>query len=77
MFSAMLTDAFRDGDIRIGIRYRTDGKLFNIRRLQAKTKVMTDIIRVFLFADDCALNAVSEADMQRSVDKFSDACNDF
>ena len=40
-------------------------------------KVMTDIIRDFLFADDCALNAGSEADMQRSVDKFSDACNDF
>ena len=38
---------------------------------------MTDIIRYFLFADDCALNAGSEADMQRSVDKFCDACNDF
>ena len=38
---------------------------------------MTDIIRDFLFQDDCALNAGSEADMQRIVDKFSDACNDF
>ena len=76
MFSVMLTDAFRDGDIGIGIRYRMDGKLFNLRRLQAKTKVMTDIIRDFLYADDCALNAGSEADMQRSVDKLSDACND-
>ena len=38
---------------------------------------MTVIIRYFLCADDCALNAGSEADMQRSVDKFSDACNDF
>ena len=52
MFSVMLTDAFRDGDIGIGIRYRMDGKLFNLRRLQAKTKVMTDIIRDFLHADD-------------------------
>ena len=54
-----------------------DGKLFNLRRLQAKTKVMTDIIRDFLFADDCALNAGSEDDMLRNINKFSDACNDF
>ena len=77
MFSAMLTDAFRDDDVGIDLRYRTDGKLFNLRRLQAKTKVKTDIIRDFLFADDCALNAGSEADMQRSVDKFSIACTNF
>ena len=77
MFSAMLTDAFRDGDIGIGIRYRTDGKLFNLRRLQAKNKIWTNIIRDVLFADVCTLNAGSEADIQRSVDKFSDACNDF
>ena len=76
MFSAMLTDAFRDDDIGIGIRYQTDGKLFNLRRLQANTMVMNNITRDFLFADECALNAGSEADMQRSVDKFSDACND-
>ena len=44
MFSAMLTDAFRDGDVKIDLRYRTDGKLFNLRRLQAKTKVKTEII---------------------------------
>ena len=72
----MLTDAFRDGDIGIGIRYRMDGNLFNLRRLQAKTKVMTDIIQNFLYVDDCDLNAGSEGDMQRSVDKLSDACND-
>ena len=32
MFSAMLTDAFQDGDTGIPIRYRFDGKLFNLRR---------------------------------------------
>ena len=68
VFSAMLTNAFRDDDVGIDLKYRTDGKLFNLRRLQAKTKVKTDIIRDFLFADDCALNAGSEADMQRMPD---------
>ena len=77
MFSAMLSDAFRDGDVGIRLKYRTDGKLFNLRRLQAKTKVLTDIIRDFLFADDCALNASTESDMQSSVDKFAKACTDF
>jgi len=77
MFSAMLTNAFRDVDVGVDLRYRTDGKLFNLRRLQAKTKVMTDIIRDLLFADDCALNAVSEIDMQRSVDMLSSACANF
>ena len=37
MFSAMLTDAFQDGDNGIPIKYRFDGKLFNLRRLQAKS----------------------------------------
>ena len=77
MFSAMLTDAFRDGDVGIDLRYRTDGKLFNLRRLHAETMVKTDIIGDFLFADDFALIAGSEADMQRSVDKFSIACTNF
>ena len=77
MFSAMLHDAFREGDVGIGIRFRSDGKLFSISRLKAKTKVMNGTIRDLLFADDCALNASTEADMQSSVDKFSDACDNF
>lgn len=77
MFSAMLTDAFAGTDIGIGIRWRFDGSVFNLRRLQAKTKVQSDTINDFLFADDCALNATSEANMQHGVDKFSDACDNF
>ena len=77
MFSAMLNDAFRDGDIGVDFRYRTDGKLYNPRRLQAKTKVQEDTARDFLFADDCALNAGTQREMQESMDLFSKACNDF
>ena len=73
----MLTDAFRGGDVGTGIRYRTDGKLFNLRRRQAKPKVMTDITRDFLFAGTCAPTAGSEADLRRGVDKFSTACTNF
>ena len=41
MFSAMLTDAFQDGDNGIPIRYHFDEKLFILRWLQAKSKVQT------------------------------------
>ena len=44
MFSVMLTDAFLDDDNGIPIRYRFDGKLFSLRRLQAKYKVQTEVL---------------------------------
>lgn len=43
-FSAMLTDAFDGTDTGIGIKWRFDGSVFNLRRLQAKTKVQSDTI---------------------------------
>ena len=51
MFSAMLTDAFQD-DNHILIKYRFHGKLFNLRRLQAKSKVQTEVLDESLFAND-------------------------
>ena len=67
MFSAMLTDAFQDGDNGIPIRYRFDGKLFNLRRLQAKSKVQTEVLDEFLFADDMANGAPTEEKMQKKA----------
>nr|VZI27123.1 unnamed protein product [Spirometra erinaceieuropaei] len=34
-------------------------------------------VQEFLFADDCALNTTSEEEMQRSMDLFSAACENF
>ena len=45
--------------------------VFNFRRLQLKIKVKTDIVNEFLFADNCALNATTKANMQNSIEKFS------
>ena len=64
----MLTDAFHGNEAGTRIRYRKDGNLFNQRRLQAVTKVKETALRDFLFADDCALNAGSETEMQLSMD---------
>ena len=44
MFSAMLMDAFQDSDTGFPIRYRFDDNIFNLRRLQAKTKVQDDVL---------------------------------
>ena len=77
MFSAMLSEAFRTGEDGIEIHYRMDGRLFNVQKFQAKTKIKRDRVRDLLFADDCALNASTEVGMQESMDKFSEACTAF
>ena len=77
MFSAMLTDAFQDGDHSIPIKYRFDRKLFNLRRLQAKSKVQTEVLDEFLFADVMAKGAPTEEKMQKGVESISDSCDSY
>ena len=60
MLTAMFIDAFQDGDNGIPIRYCFDGKLYNLKRLQAKLKVQTEVLDEFLFADDLAKGAPTE-----------------
>ena len=76
MFSAMLTDAFQD-DNGIPMRYRFDGKLFNLRRLPAKSKVQTEVLDEFLFADDMAKGTSTEEKMQKGVDQVADSCDSY
>ena len=77
MFSATLTAAFQDDDKGIPIRYRFEGKLFNLRRLQAKAKVQTEVLDEFLFADDMVKGAPTEEKMQTGVDQVSDSCDSY
>nr|VZI25059.1 unnamed protein product [Spirometra erinaceieuropaei] len=77
MFSAMLMDAYRDERPGIRIAYRTDGRLLNQRRMNFQSRVSTATVHELLFADDCALNTTSEEEMQRSMDLFSAACENF
>ena len=77
MFSAMLTDAFQDSDNDIPMRYCFDGKLFNLRRLQAKSKVQKEMLDEFLFVDDMAKGAPTEEKMQKGVDQVSDSCDSY
>nr|VZI15708.1 unnamed protein product [Spirometra erinaceieuropaei] len=73
----MLMDAYRDENPGIRIAYRTDGHLLNQRRILFQSRVSTTTVHQLLFADDCALNTTSEEEMQRSMDLFSAACENF
>ena len=55
------------------IRTRSDGGLYNLARLKAKTKTTKMLIRELLFADDTALVAHKPDQIQRMLDSFSEA----
>ena len=75
--TAILTVAFEDCDTGLRFEYRTDGGLLNIRRFGAKTKVRDAFINILAFADDCALFAHSEDDLQRLTTAFASASAKF
>ena len=53
------------------------GHFSNLRRLQAKSKVQTEVLDEFLFADDMAKGAPTEEKMQKCVDQVSDSCDSY
>ena len=77
LFSVMLSDALSQTDDGIMIRFRTDGNFFDLRRLQASTKVKEALVRDFLFADDCALAAHDKDALQRLADALSKSTKAF
>ena len=76
-FALLLLLAFRGCVDGIFLHTRSDGNLFNLARLKAKTKVQEVLIREMLFADDAALVAHSEEALQRLITRFADACREF
>ena len=52
----------------VGIEYRPDGGLFNLRRLQAKTKTSSAMINALQYADDAAFSSLTTDGLQRSLD---------
>lgn len=73
VFSAMLEDAFHNCQKGVSINLRTDGGVFNLRRLKAQTKTKQMLLRDLLYADDCALVAHTLEDAQEMVSTFSRA----
>nr|VZI37203.1 unnamed protein product [Spirometra erinaceieuropaei] len=77
IFTAMLIDAYHDESPGICFAYRTDGHLLNHRKIHFQSHVSTTTVHELLFSNDCALNASTEGDMQRSMDLFFSACENF
>ena len=75
--AVMLKHAFGSAAEGIYLRTRTGGKLFNLSRLRARTKVQLRCLRDFLFTDDAAVTAHSAEDLQQLMTRFSDACQAF
>jgi len=73
----MLLIAFKDCELGVPVRFRTDSNVFNLRRLQARTKTFAAVLRNLIYADDCALLTHSEADAQRLFDRFYMAASRF
>ena len=76
-FSIMLLEAKKGLPDGIYIRFRTDGILFDLRRLLARTKSIEEFITELLLADDCALLAHMKEALQHIVNRFSDAAKNF
>ena len=76
-FGRLLKHAFDTTTERIYLRTRSDGRLFNLARLRAKTKVRKVLIRDMLFADDAAVATHTQEELQSLMDCFSQACKDF
>ena len=72
-FSIMLREAKEDLPDGIYIRFRTDGSLFNLRRLLAHRKTIEELITELLFANVRALLSHTEEALQHIVNHFSDA----
>ena len=76
-FALLLRRAFGTASEGICLRTRSDGRLFNLGRLRAKTKVREALIRDMLFADDAAVTTQTHQGLQARMDRSSQACKDF
>ncbi|XP_069167985.1 uncharacterized protein [Procambarus clarkii] len=76
-FVILVKHAFGTITQGIYLRTRSDGKLYNLSRLRAKTKVHMRILRKFLFADDAAITTHTAEDLQQLLNRFAVACSAF
>ncbi|BHF79658.1 hypothetical protein SprV_0702278000 [Sparganum proliferum] len=74
VFYVMPMDAYHKKRPGIRIAYRTDGQFLNQRPTRFQSRVSTTTVLELLLADDCALKATSEGDMQIRMDLFATAC---
>ena len=77
LFSLLLRYACSESEEGIYLHTRSDGSLFNVAHLRAKTKVRKVLVREMLFADDAAITAHTETALQELINCFARACSQF
>ena len=70
LLTIVLTILHKQINEGVYIRSRSDGKLFNLARLRARTKARTELTTVLLYADDTALIAHDSTKMQQVINVF-------
>ena len=73
-FTLVLKHAFGSATEAIYLRTRSDGGLFNLARLKAKTKVREVLTRDMLFADDAAVASHTQQELHSLMNCFSQTC---
>ena len=76
-FAALLQHAFDGNKDGIYLRTRSDGCLFNLKRLKSKRLTIEVFIRELHFTDDAAIATHSEIELQRQIDCLTEACDLF
>ena len=72
-----LKHTFRTSTDGIYFHTRSDGELYSLSRLKAKTKTREVLIRDMLFADDDALTSHKDVHLQNLMYCFTQACEGF
>ena len=73
----LLAYAFKDCGKGAFLRFRTTGKIFNLRRFNTKSQTFGGLVRELLYDDDADFVSHSERDMQDIMNCFSTACDAF
>ena len=76
-FAVTLCHAFEHCSVGVYLRVRSTGKVFDLRRFNARSKCFEIVIRDLLYADDADLVSHSQEDMQVIMNLFSKACTSF
>ena len=77
IFFLVLHYAFYESEDGIFLHTRSDGNLFNLTCLRAKTMVRSVHIRALLFADDATLAVHLKEAPRRLMTGFGAACSEF
>ena len=79
IFSVLLKCALGTATVGMYLRTRSNGNLFNLSRLQAKTKVQLRLLMItdLLFADDASITTHTAENLQQLLNRLAAACRAF